>query len=495
MEKVRFNTLFWKITLILFGLLLVMSFVFLLLTAKSANRFSEEANQHLNKDVAAHIANELEILSLDSLNNEKLDHIFHNAMVLHPAIEIYFTDTLGNIKFYSAPDSLIKNHKIDMEPVKNLLEQPDNSFEKGSDPRNPGEKKVFSVSPIQKDEALIGYVYVVLTGQKFAAARKDILINYILNISAKTVALLVFTTFLIGTLAIYYLTENLNKVIEAVRKFQQGDFNSRIQIQQKGEIQELANTFNDMANTISKNIQKIEAIERSRRELVANVSHDLKTPLSTIKGFAETLVLKEKELNDEQKQKYIQIILNNTGQLKILVDQLFQLSKLESNEVEPDMEPFSLNELLQDNVLKYGMIANKKGIAIKSNIPVKLSFVYGDIGLIDRVIQNLMDNAIKFTNNGGEVHIGVKEGEEKVKIWVADTGDGIPSEKINLIFRRYQKGVHENGLGSGGIGLGLDIVRKILELHQSQIDVESKPGEGAVFSFELDKYEKIVQSV
>jgi len=488
MSKFLPSTLFWKISALLLGILVVLSAVFLYIMGQSAFRFSEEADQHLNKEVAAHIAAELSEQDLDSLNTSELEHLFHGAMVLHPAIEIYFLDTAGKVLSYSAPDSLIKEKQINLVPVKEALNQEGGFYKKSTDPRHPEKDKIFSVAPLTKNGELSGYVYVILTGQKYAEARGELLESYIVNVASKTILILVIIAMAVGLLAIYFLTHSHGKVIAAVRKFQKGDLNARIDIKQDGEMQALAKTFNEMAAEIQRNIKEIQNMEQSRRELVANVSHDLKTPIATIKGFAETLVLKQHELNLEQKQKYINTILKNTSQLKTLVDQLFQLSKLEANEVKAVIEPFSMSELLQDNLLKYNIISKEKDIQMESKVPIDLPMAVGDVALIDRALQNLLDNAIKFTPEGGTINLEAYSTNDKIIVKVTDSGIGIPQDKLNIIFERYKKGTEASGSGSGGIGLGLDIVRKILELHQSKIAVSSGPGQGAVFSFELPQY-------
>ncbi|WP_186758692.1 sensor histidine kinase [Echinicola salinicaeni] len=482
------NSLFWKISALLLGILLILSFIFILILGKTAFQFSEEADQHLNKEVATHIAAEISAFPIDSIDQNQLEHIFHSAMILHPAIEIYFLDTAGQVLNYSAPDSLIKKKQIDLIPVKEILNSNDTYYKKSTDPRHPDQAKIFSAAPINKNGKLSGYVYVVLTGQKYAEARNEILDRYIFNIASNTLPILIIIALAIGLLAIYALTNSHRKVISAVKRFQNGDFNGRIDIKSNGEMKDLAQTFNEMAAEIQKNIKAIQSMEQSRRELVANVSHDLKTPIATIKGFAETLVLKKHELNSEQQQKYIHTILKNTSQLKTLVDQLFQLSKLEANEVEAIIEPFSMSELLQDNLLKYKMISKEKDIVMQSKVPTDLPMAIGDVGLIDRALQNLLDNAIKFTPEGGRIHLEAFSTKDKIMVKVADTGHGIPQDKLNVIFERYKKGTETSGEGSGGIGLGLDIVKKILELHQSKIAVTNGPEKGAVFSFELPQY-------
>jgi len=186
-----------------------------------------------------------------------------------------------------------------------------------------------------------------------------------------------------------------------IRDFQKGNLNARIEMKGKGELKEFADSFNDMADTIVNNIKEIKRIDDLRRILVANVSHDLRTPLSIIRGYVETIILKEPSLTPLERKDYLEIILKNTDRLLKLVEELFELSKLETKETEPHKEEFSLAELLQDVYQKNLVVAQKKGINFILEIAENLPFIYADLGMIEKVFQNLIDNAFKFTPSGG----------------------------------------------------------------------------------------------
>ncbi len=243
-----------------------------------------------------------------------------------------------------------------------------------------------------------------------------------------------------------------------------------------------------MADTIVKNLEEIKTMDSLRRELVANVSHDLRTPLSTIHGYIETLMIKAESLTNEEREQYLKTVLTSTDRLRTLVEELFELSKLEAKQTKPNPEPFSISELVQDIGQKYLIIAEKKGITFQCVFPKDLPMIVADIALIDRVIQNLVDNAIKFTPAGGVVRIELHRLTNAVDVKISDTGAGILPEDIPHIFDRYNKGSQKNIFQNDGAGLGLAIVKKILEVHQLTIDVNSKVNEGTAFSFKLPVY-------
>jgi signal transduction histidine kinase len=237
-----------------------------------------------------------------------------------------------------------------------------------------------------------------------------------------------------------------------------------------------------MADTLTKNIQELKETDEFRKELISNISHDLRTPIASIQGYAETLILKKDTIEPYEQFRYLQVIYTNCEKLKKLVSELFELSKLQTNQVKLNPEPFSITELVSDIANKYRIITQKKGVSINTFIPNDLPMIEADILLIDRVLQNLIDNAIKFCREGDYINIDIRQDVPgKVKISIADTGEGIDHDELPYIFERYYKGKKY----SESTGLGLAIVKKIIELHQTNIYVSSQPGKGTTFSFTL----------
>lgn len=242
-----------------------------------------------------------------------------------------------------------------------------------------------------------------------------------------------------------------------------------------------------MATTIQQNIDKIVSVDNFRKELIANISHDLRTPLSIIQGYTETLLIKQNEISPQDNTAYLENIHESSKRLVGLVNQLFELSKLESNQIEVKKEPFQLQELAGDMIHQYDILAKEKNIELKFEPVESLPLVYGDIGLVERVIQNILDNALKFTPSDGKISIKLDHDKDNVLVDISDTGKGIPANKQSAIFERYIKSEpsEKQKIGSG---LGLAIAKKIIELHDSTIQVKSKLNVGSTFSFQLPVY-------
>jgi signal transduction histidine kinase len=181
-------------------------------------------------------------------------------------------------------------------------------------------------------------------------------------------------------------------------------------------------------------------------------------------------------------------ILNSTDRLKTLVSELFELSKLEARETKPKLEPFSIAEIVQDIQQKNKVIAEKKQIELSVDFPYNLPLVYADIGMMEKVIQNLLDNAIKFTSENGKVLIRLQPQSDMILLEIQDSGHGISSEEMQHIFDRYQRNERSGELENKGLGLGLAIVKRILEVHHLDIKVRSVESKGTVFSFKIPVY-------
>lgn len=227
--------------------------------------------------------------------------------------------------------------------------------------------------------------------------------------------------------------------------------------------------------------QEKAEVELMRRELVANVSHDLRTPLASIHGYIETILMKHDSLDAETRSKYLNTSLQSTAKLKQLVEELFELSKLESKERQLQVETFSIAEVAMDTAAHYKIEAQQKNITLETSIPSQLPMVRADLALTDRVLQNLIGNALKYCNAGNTVKVSVAQRENKIWVSVSDNGPGISAQDLPHIFDRFKRGRTEKQ----GTGLGLAIVKSALELQNEKYTVHSEEGKGTTFQFSL----------
>jgi len=221
----------------------------------------------------------------------------------------------------------------------------------------------------------------------------------------------------------------------------------------------------------------------ARRDLVANVSHDLRTPLVAMRGYLEVLATRGEQLPAEQRQGYVAIALRQCEQLGRLVDALFELAQLDFKGAALARESFALAELASDVVQKFALAAAEAGVDLASEAAPGLPLVDADLGLIERVLDNLIDNALRHTPAGGAVRITIEAVGNDVRVRVADTGAGIDAADLPHVFDRHWRGSASRR--ARGAGLGLAIARRIVELHGTTIEVESEPARGTCFTFSL----------
>lgn len=451
--------------------------------------FLQELNQRLNLDLANNIVKEKKLMIDNQVNQEALQSVFMGLMVVNPIIEVYLVDTDGKILSYSAPEGAVKRSRIDLAPVREFIESDRQYPILGNDPRHQERDKVFSAAPIEQNGRLQGYLYIVLGGQDYDSVVDILKSSYMLRLWTGSIGISLLIASLAGYMIFRHITRRLRQLARGMEQFKHNDFKHSIHLPDRfdgrpgDEIDQLGATFREMSERIIQQVKQLEHNDTSRRELVANVSHDLRTPLASLQGYLETLLLKADELDDEEKKHYIQIALQHSERLRKLISELFELSTLENQGAELHFEPFSMSELVHDVTQKFQLEAQEKNLRLSTYVPQEPAFVSADIGLIQRVLENLIENAIKYTPQGGQIGISLMTGGNTVATSISDNGQGIPQEDLPHIFDRfYRVDKHRN---TEGTGLGLAIVNRIIQLHNSTIDVDSKPNAGTTFSFRL----------
>jgi signal transduction histidine kinase len=485
-----FNRLYWKISALFFILLVVVGVIYVYISVDYSNKFADQVNQRLNHNTAKNILEHNDNFYNGAIIQPALGKLFDYLMIINPSLEVYLLDTTGKILVWYPPEKKILLPMVNLQPVKEFINDSTITLIRGDDPLNLNSQKVFSAAPVMMDGKTSAYLYVVLTGKEYVAASNSLLGNYLLQISIRTMIITLITTFLIGLFIIYIITKNYSNIISVMQKFRQGDLKARIKVKSAGDEKQLADIFNEMADILTGNIEKLKEVENLRRELIANVSHDLRTPIAIIRGYLETLQMKEDSITPEERRHYINTVYESSEKLEKLVNELFELSKLEANQVKAKKEPFIISELVSDISNKYQLVAKTKNINIQTSLSKELPPVYADVSLIERVLQNLIDNALKFTPDGGEIIIQTtKNSDDDVRISVSDNGAGVPENEREQIFARYYKGNNFTDL-KNSTGLGLAIAKKILDLHNSNLELISKEEKGSSFIFKLPFFRK-----
>lgn len=458
---------------------------FTLITSRAAKRYYEETAQRLNAQVAEQMLTEVSPFVDGEVNDEALSTIMHSMMAVNPSIEVYLLDPEGTILSYVVLDKKVKLKAVNLGPVQHFLATQGQEYILGDDPRNPGASAIFSAAEINEQDNLLGYVYIVLFSEEYSNIMDSLWQSHILRIGTWSFALVLVAALIISLLVIWWFIRSLRKIQYMVKSFEAGDLSARVTVRQQDELGTLSQSINRMADTIVRNIEELKQVNTLRRDLIANISHDLRTPLAIIHGYVETLSIKKDTLTEAQRQKYIHIVLNSTQKLKYLVNDLFELTKLEARQIQPHFETFALQDLLQDIAVKYQFLAQDKSLNLVTHLDQSTVLVRADLAMIERVMQNLLDNALKFTPPEGNIRISTRQEQDRVRVEVANTGSLIEEAEQPLIFDRYFMG---KSLGGGGSGLGLAIVKNILEIHHTEIKLKSSIQEGTAFFFYLPRH-------
>jgi signal transduction histidine kinase len=266
----------------------------------------------------------------------------------------------------------------------------------------------------------------------------------------------------------------IKDLINATRHFGKGDFSHRVDDRDKGELGELAQSFNSMATDL-------ERTERLRRNMVVDIAHELRTPLSNLKGYLEAIsdgLVKPDEGT-------IRSLSEEASSLSHLVNDLQELSLVDAGEIKLNILPEDIISLIKDTVNGIQAKAITKDLTLSTDLPVILPAAKIDSYRIRQVLLNLLENAIAHTDKGGRITVTARLNENMIHVSVVDTGEGIPAEELPLIFERFYRVDRSRTRKTGGSGLGLTIAKRLVEAHGGKIEVESQMGQGSTFTFSV----------
>jgi signal transduction histidine kinase len=298
-----------------------------------------------------------------------------------------------------------------------------------------------------------------------------------------TLLLFGLTIILLGCILIARkVSQPLRELANASERMMNGQFDLALPVTSQDELGRMSKTFNRAAE-LATQMFELKQKDEVRREMVATVSHDLRNPLTVLHGFLETLQLKADHLPEHEQQRYLQVALRQSEKVSRLAQELFELAKLECDETCIQKESFCIAELIQDVVQKFQLSAEQKVVELSMPMLQGLPPIHADIGLIERLLTNLLDNALRNTPSGGKIRVNAWVDASWMRVSLKDTGIGIPAEYLNNLFDWSSPLSHRARSDAGGFGLV--IVAKILSLHGGTIQVESTLGKGSNFCFAL----------
>lgn len=497
------RSLFARLLLGFTLLLLILGATVLWVTHKSQKHYHLELNQQLHSPVAMYIAQNAELVTDNGINPERITALANHLMMLNPGVEVYAVDVSGKIIAAANADAKLTRTSIDMRPIHQYLSDQREFPLLAENPLDATSKTIFSAFPVyppntvdkrNKDDKLaVGYVYVVLASQVDLSFREAIYAHASSHSLAKTLSAIVILAAIAAGVLFFLLTSRLRRLRrDVVEQMAVAALPAPLTPQTPSgghdELDELAYAYQHMTRALEYKNRQLQHADSSRRELFASVSHDLRTPLTTLQSYLETLMTHGNQFDVKERDRYLHTALNHTRRLNSLVTDLFELTRLDNGDMQPRWETFSVLELAHDIVQDYKPGCDQKDVKLHISHNAAESnrlLVRADIAMTTRVFTNLLSNALRFTKADDQISISLQQQiADRVTIVFSDTGIGMSESKQKLITSQQTLTQWKRDYRARG-GLGLQIVRRILTLHGSEILLESQSGKGTRFTFHL----------
>lgn len=486
-----FNTLFRKLVavLILFGLL--MSLIFMMIMRYSHTVYHQEVQQKFHAGVAERFAT----MAGWSSSGWADAGAFVRLTKANPQFEIFILDAGGQILAHYPENTPLASNRIALQPIERFL-QPGPVFPiLGDDPSDRPDRQIFSVARLENLGRPERYLYIIIHSEEHDEFAQGLRLNYITREGAWLVIASLLLALGGGLLSLHFIVRPIKQLASTMEFFRENHFTGDLEAATKpsasgDEIDVLSATFYRMAAQMQAQMREIEQVDSRRREFITNVSHDLRTPLAAIQGYLDTLSLKNEGLTPQERQQYLQIAVRQARSLSQLISTLFYLAKLDSGQAVLQREDFRIEEVVHDVVQKFALQASGKNIRLVVQDHERLPFVSADLGLMDRALSNLIDNALRHTPQDGTVQIQLQLVNGKVWVSVTDSGPGITEAELAHVFERFYRGTRAREDSYVNAGLGLAIVRRILEMHGEVVEASNTSEGGAQLRFSLPVVER-----
>lgn len=483
-----FNSLYGRLCLSVALILFICSIIGGTVWVFAWRYYTDLALQQLHHESAAHILGELAPLLV---NDTSVDELALRARLvqlrgMYPPFDYYIATNDGQLRF--SDPFIWEDYRIDLEAIRDFLHRK-GQLDQPMYLRNPRSSSgmglaawvVFSAAEFVL-EGEPAYFIVILTGSQVERTFTYLGALHLYQYSFVWILLTFLAAVAFAAVILRLVTKRFNQMTEVVEEYSSGNRDIRINDRNVDEVGILARAFDTLADTVNQSMSALSQRDELRRNLVANISHDIRTPLTRLKGYLQMILEQTRE--DTTNRAWLQKMEKAVSDLKNLADALFQLSKLEATEQAPDLTPIALDELLDEITESFAPLAHSAQVELRFDAPTETPEVNVDPELLQRALENLLSNAIRHTSSGGWVKVLLECDPQSIRIVVADSGSGIPAADIPLLFERfYQAGTIDGKKGAGGLGLA--IVKRIVELHKGQIEVMSEEGHGTSFIITL----------
>lgn len=429
--------LFRQIYLVVFLLTALLCVAFTGVTYLATTNFYEASTQLLNKDVASHIARFTSPYGREGFDRHKADSVFYDAMVISPSAEVYFLDTSGRVIYFHGVPEEIKLPVIPLIDIHRYIASGGTRHISGPDPRDPAHRKIFSAAAVEGASGRLGYIYVVLGNQQYRSVEQMLYRSQVTPEVLLTVAAVLAISLLLTMLYLHRMRVRFDELVGVMgKRFREGDF-------------------------------------------IVNLSHDLRTPLAIARGYGETLLLKKGELKAEEEREYMELVVGKIRQVEGMVNQLFELAKIESPSFEAKREPFVFSEMMGEVLHAVGARDRIERRGVEDG-----SWIVADIAMMERVVQNLVVNALAYTPVGGRVVVALEREGGDLVFRIENEGKALPADLLAWL--------NEAGANRPAVSaIGLTIVRKMLLLHGYVFRAVARNGWN-VFIIRMDTFDTVL---
>jgi len=470
------KTLHGRLTAIVVALFALSTALGMLFTSSTTRAYAMEERQRMNTRLAGDLVrylNDKHLLPITPENHDRVVPELHRLMTVNPSIDIYLLDPRGNVLGSTVRDQDLAIRRVELRPIYKFLSQPGVFPIRGTDPHGTDDT-VFSVAPTPG-----GFAYVVL-GPINGSIGDALRSSYALRTAAGALAGVAMFSVISGGYIFWTLTRRLRALVTKVDRVstELAGTGTDDAVHGCDEIDGLDHAFDSMAGRVRTLLTDLQQADAERRDLVENVTHDLRTPIAGLRGYLETLLMRGESLAPEERLDYLESATRAVDRLSGLIDGMLELARLESVRLEFSPEPFIAAELAQDVMQDFRLRAQSRGIDLRMEVDGD-TMIRADIALVQRALGNLVENALRHTPSGGTVTLAALRKGGRVQVSVSDTGSGISRDDLAKVFDRGVRGSEATGPGAG---LGLAIVERIAVLHQAEVLVDSQPGQGATFS-------------
>lgn len=450
------------------------------------HRMAQDADSLAAMPVLAQLSSEI-ATTAKKLDVQQLLSITARALEVLQGARVYLVELDGRVAAdLSLQTARAHRETVDTSPLELFVDHPDQRTIPAfmGDPGDPTERALFIATRTQiesREYYLVAVLSDLLIQRNTIYALDRFLGPYVIAV----IAGLLFIGYLSSKVIFSVMTRRLSSLLAVVESYREGDFRQRTAVSGNDELTGLTESVNQMAERIEEQVSALEHRDNLRRELIASVSHDLRGPVGVLRLCAEQINRSPAMHDHPELAERCKVLERSTESLATLLTQLFELAKLEAREASPNLEPFPIDELLVELTENYRERAASKGVVLSAELPPETIEVWCDSQLIERVLTNLMSNAITYTPSGGSITVTAQPSDETCRIAVRDTGLGIPEEDVPFVFDRSYRVQQDADRETSSGGLGLAIVKRILESHGATIHLESRRNEGSCFWFEL----------